>query len=250
MEPGEQPDVIRFPNGRTALVASVRDSHELSDVLIEMELQPSASAILLIGGADGLKCASLERLRPLFAEILAPLAQELGSIVVDGGTDSGVMRLMGQARTAIKGKFPLVGVAVRDLVTLSKSTAPPTHDALIRLEPHHTHFVLVPGCRWGDESPMLVDTARHLAIGGTPVVVLVNGGDVAWEDISESVAAGLPVIVIGGTGRVADQLAAAIAGDDSDPRAVKLANSGFLQSLNLSDCAEKLPVVIKKALSR
>ena len=144
----------------------------------------------------------------------------------------------------------LVGVAVRDLVTLSKSTAPPTHDALIRLEPHHTHFVLVPGSRWGDESPILVDTARHLAIGATPVVVLVNGGDVAWKDVTESVDAGLPVIVIGGTGRVADQLAAAIAGDDSDPRAVKLANSGLLQSLSLSECAEKLPVVLKKALSR
>ncbi|UXE59643.1 MAG: hypothetical protein KA717_28380 [Woronichinia naegeliana WA131] len=34
----------------------------------------------------------------MFSKVLAPLAQELGVIVADGGTDAGVMRLMGQRR--------------------------------------------------------------------------------------------------------------------------------------------------------
>ena len=62
--------------------------------------------------------ADMARLRPLFVETLAPLAEALGAFVVDGGTDAGVMRLMGQAHAETGATFPLIGVAVTGMVAL------------------------------------------------------------------------------------------------------------------------------------
>ena len=103
----------------------------------------------------------MNRLFPIFVEVLAPLAEDLGAAIVDGGTDAGVMRLMGQARHETNATFPLVGVsAVGTVVLPGASSSPP--DAA-PLEPHHTHFILVPGSEWGDESPWLPRVASGLA---------------------------------------------------------------------------------------
>src|SRR5439155_8336988 len=108
--------------------------------------------LLLIGGAGGLSERDQARLRPLFEASVAPVIDSLGAIAVDGGTDAGVMRLLGRARATTGGSFPLVGVVARGTVQL------PGEDPVPRacpLEPNHTHFVLVPGRLWGDESPWL-----------------------------------------------------------------------------------------------
>jgi hypothetical protein len=54
--------------------------------------------VVIGGGASLISEEDLQRLQRLFSKVLAPLAQELGVIVADGGTDAGVMRLMGQRR--------------------------------------------------------------------------------------------------------------------------------------------------------
>ncbi len=77
-----------------------------------------------------------------------------------GGTDAGIMRFMGQARTEIGGTFPWIGVAAIDTVILPDLPPPPSSDAE-PWESHHTHFVLVPGSNWGDESPWLARTASY-----------------------------------------------------------------------------------------
>ena len=106
---------------------------------------------MVIGGASLISEEDLQRLQRLFSKVLAPLAQELGVIVADGGTDAGVMRLMGQAREEVQGSFPLVGVSPVGLVRLPDVETSSTE--LTDLESHHTHFFLVSGDEWGDESP-------------------------------------------------------------------------------------------------
>ena len=59
--------------------------------------------LVLVGGASGISKADMSRLQRLFVEAIAPIAQELGVAVVDGGTDAGIMRFIGQARTEIGG---------------------------------------------------------------------------------------------------------------------------------------------------
>lgn len=239
---------IVFAGGLTADATLVRRAGELPGALREMGLQRSRPTLVVVGGAAGLRQPDLHRLRPLFVDRLAPLTQELGASVVDGGTDTGVMRLMGQARAEAGADFPLIGVAALGTVTfpganLSQPGATP-------LEPHHTHFVLVPGFRWGDESPWLTRTAKVLARRVPSVTILVDGGETAWEDVSQSIRVKRPVVVIGGTGRVADILAATLAGEDGGGRARELAASGLLRVVHCSEPFATLRTVIEGILSK
>jgi len=130
--------------------------------------------------------------------------------VVDGGTNAGVMAMMGQARTQIKGTFPLLGVAAVDTVELTLNPGRPKNDAQrAALEPHHTHIILVPGQHWGAESPWLAQVATVLARGHPSVTILINGGQISRQDVDYSLRAKRPVIVVAGTGRLADELVAA-----------------------------------------
>ncbi len=72
-----------------------------------------------------------------------------------------------------------------------------------------------------------------LADGVSSMTLLVNGGDIAWQDVSESVAAGRPVLVIAGSGRTADTLADALRREATDERAAELAQTGLLHAADL-----------------
>jgi hypothetical protein len=243
----EKPFEVAFPNGSKARAVRVSSSGELPAALRGLELGRSRPVLVLVGGAGGLDDASMPPLRPLFSEALAPLAEASGVAVADGGTDAGVMRLMGRARAGMGATFPLVGVAAIGTVILPN--APPPRPDAAPLEPHHTHFVLVPGLDWGDEARWLVRVASALADGSPSVTVLINGGDTAWEDVSHSVEAGRTVIAVSGSGRAADALTGALRGEANDGRARELARSGLLRAVDLSAGADTLAGIIEGILS-
>jgi hypothetical protein len=167
--------------------------------------------------------------------------------VVDGGTDAGVMRLMGRARSETRATFPLIGVAAIGTVTLP-GASPPRPDAA-PLEPNHTHFVLAPGSEWGDDSSWLARSASVLAEGAPSVTVVVNGGEHTWTDVSQSVRADRPVIAVSGSGRAADALANVLRGEAPDWRAKELAASGLVQAVDMAAGSDVLTRVIEKFLS-
>ena len=152
--------------------------------------------------------------------------------MVDGGTDSGVMQVMGQARDSAGASFPLIGVAAEGTVIVPG--APPAPDAAA-LEPHHTQVILVPGDTWGDESPWLSSVATAIADSRPSLTLVVNGGQITYDDIEHSLQAGRPVIVLAGTGRTADAIAAAAHGRAEDPRAARVAASPGTRIASLDD---------------
>ncbi|MEC4817205.1 MAG: hypothetical protein SAK29_28640 [Scytonema sp. PMC 1069.18] len=238
---------LSFNQGQTATVARVSESTELSNVLAQMGLIGSRPILVLVGGASLISEADFRRIQSLFLEVLAPLAESLGAYIVDGGTDAGVMQLIGNARQQTKSTFPLIGVAPIGKVILPNQTEA-TDDAA-PLEQHHTHFVLVPGSNWGDESPWIVQVATILAGGAPSVTVLINGGEITFLDATNSVIAGRLVIVIAGSGRTADKLVSALHGEATDKRAEQLAASGKLQIIHLEAGVEKLTHIITHLLS-
>jgi hypothetical protein len=129
--------------------------------------------------------------------------------VVDGGTDSGVMQLLGRARADLRAAFPLVGVAAEKKIVLPGDGTEQVDRA--PLEPNHSHLCWCQVAR-GDESPWLARMATALAGGLPSVTVLINGGAIALQDVAHSLAAGRPVLVIAGSGRTADRIAAALKG--------------------------------------
>ncbi len=237
-----------FANQLTAKAIHVHSFVELSESLPKIGLHRSYPTLVLVGGASGIGEADMIRLRQLFVEEIAPLAQEIGIAVVDGGTDAGIMQLIGQARTQICGTFPLIGVAAIGTVILPNA-APPNSEAA-PLEPNHTHFVLVPGSNWGDESPWLSRLAGVLSDGFPSVTVVVNGGEITFQDVSNSVLEDRPVLTLDGTGRTADQLAAALRGEATDWRAKQLAASGKMHAIDLIEYPTRLTDVIRGILSK
>ena len=242
----QHPVSIEFESGPTAKALYPQANTDLESALELLGLKSPRPVLVVVGGASLLSDAARERLRSLFLDVLAPLAESLNACVVDGGTDAGVMQMMGQARHKIGATFPLIGVIPAGLATLPNQE-PPAADAA-PLEPNHTHFFLVPGCQWGDESPSIAAIAQTLSGSSPAVTVLINGGQITWVDAAQSVAAKQPVVVVAGSGRTADILAAALNGNVTDDRAPALIESGLLQAVDLH-APETLERVVKQILT-
>ena len=242
----QHPVSIEFESGLTAKAFYPQANTDLESALELLGLKSPRLVLVVVGGASLLSDAARERLRSLFLDVLAPLAESLNACVVDGGTDAGVMQMMGQARHKIGATFPLIGVIPAGLATLPNQE-PPAADAA-PLEPNHTHFFLVPGCQWGDESPSIAAIAQTLSGSSPAVTVLINGGQITWVDAAQSVAAKQPVVVVAGSGRTADILAAALNGNVTDDRAPALIESGLLQAVDLH-APETLERVVKQILT-
>lgn len=239
---------LTFNQEQAAIAITVSETAELPHALANIGLGSSRPILVIVGGASQISDADFIRIQSLFVQVLAPIAETLGACVVDGGTDAGVMRLMGYARNQIKAQFPLIGVAPIGKVIIPEQTTTPSDDAC-PLQSDHTHFVLVPGDNWGDESSWIVDVATVLAGEYPSVTVLINGGEITFADALNSVSAGRLVIAIAGSGRTADKLASALIGGVTDERAIKLAASGKLQTIKLDAEHEELTYTITNLLS-
>ena len=239
---------LTFNQEQAAIAITVSETAELPHALANIGLGSSRPILVIVGGASQISDADFIRIQSLFVQVLAPIAETLGACVVDGGTDAGVMRLMGYARNQIKAQFPLIGIAPIGKVIIPEQTTTPSDDAC-PLQSDHTHFVLVPGDNWGDESSWIADVATVLAGEYPSVTVLINGGEITFADALNSVSAGRLVIAVAGSGRTADKLASALIGGVTDERAIKLAASGKLQTIKLDAEHEELTYTITNLLS-
>ncbi|WP_254721889.1 DUF4231 domain-containing protein [Kovacikia minuta] len=119
------------------------------------------------------------------------------------------------------------------------------------LEPNHTHFVFAPGNKWGDESPWLTTIATTLAGDRRSLTLLINGGEIALVEVVESVKAGRPVVVIAGSGRLADEIATAIRSPEQLPRdeIQALVQSGQFIVFDISNPLTALTNLLRQGLS-
>jgi hypothetical protein len=237
---------INFRNDRTAQVLKLMADQDLAVALSAIGLTENHPVLVVIGGASLISDEDLQRLQRLFSEVLAPLAKELGLIVADGGTDAGVMRLMGNAREEISGTFPLVGFSPDGLVKLPDDETSSTE--LTDLEPHHTHFFLVPGDQWGDESRWLAEIASQMAGDYSSLTVLINGGSIALVDAMENLRVHRPLLVIEGSGRLADEIAEAINYPDQErrPEITELVEMGEITLFGLEGSFTEFEAILRK----
>ena len=198
---------INFP-GREVLCVFPGERSELVQAISELPLNASYPVIVLIGGAIDAQQADATR-RAI--QTISGVAEEMQAAVICGGTDMGVMAEMGRIRWKSGYTFPLIGVAPEALVTWTDG---PHSTRFLwwgkkrwQLEPHYSHFILVPGSEFGAESPWIVDTASILSKNQPSVTILINGGEVSRKDIELSLENGRPVIAVSRTGRLADELA-------------------------------------------
>lgn len=211
----------------------------LPPALRELGIRTGRPVLVAVGGAGGMTPDATGPLAKPAEHVVRALDRWDG-VVVDGGTDSGIMKVMGDARHATGAGLPLVGVAAEGTVIVPGR---PARAGAAPLEPGHTHVILVPGSEWGDESPWLSRVATAIAGGRPSVTLVVNGGQITYRDIDHSLAAGRPVIVLAGTGRAADAIAAATGTatgtgtgtGGQNPRASRIAASPGTRVIQLRD---------------
>jgi hypothetical protein len=220
-------------------VARVAEPGDVPATLKALGIATGRPVLVVVGGADGMSPEHMAALARAVGPVIRALG-DWGAAVVDGGTDSGVMRVIGQAYNTAGASFPLVGVAAEGTVIIPGARPAPDAGPL---DPHHTQVLLVPGDSWGDESPWLSRVATAIAGGRPSVTLVVNGGEIAYADIEHSLEAGRPVIVLAGTGRTADAIAAAARGRDTDPRAARVAAVPGTRVVPLGD-----PAVLRLAI--
>jgi len=197
---------INFPDRQTLGVFPDERSN-LTQAISELGLRGRYPVIVLIGGKIAQHQAAVTRQA---IETISRIAEDMNAVVICGGTDMGVMAEIGQTRSRNQYKFPLVGVTPEDLITWPRG---PRSTKFLwwgqqrwQLESHYSHFILVPGSQFGDESAWISDTATLLSKDHQSVTILINGGEVSRKDIELSLEDGRPVIVLGGTGRLANEL--------------------------------------------
>jgi hypothetical protein len=203
------PIEVRFESGERATLVVGGDGSDPEALLRALGLQPAGPRPVLVvcGGADELTGPELERAKALLGPAVARAADLSDAAIVDGGTASGVMRLVGEAqRERAPAVSVLLGVAPAGRVSL-----PDAHDSAVdgpvELEPHHTHFALADSDEWGGETELLMRLADALADGASVAMVVAGGGEVTKSEALEGVRRGWPVFLIEGTGGTADDLA-------------------------------------------
>lgn len=203
-----QIEKIVFGKNNYAFCALPNDIEELEQTVTQMGLV-DRPVIVLIGGHILPEHANVT-IQAI--DVIAKTAELLDAALICGGTDVGVMAAIGKSRGRNGYQFPLIGIAPEGIVTWPEG---PRNGTLFlsgnereQLEPHHTHFILVPGNEFGDETKWIVRAASMIATGrNKSVMVLANGGKVSQLDVEEGLNADRPLIVLAGTGRLADEIA-------------------------------------------
>ena len=225
-------------------IIGIASESDLQKVLSTSAIKMSLPVLACVGGAAGIADEEMATLAELLTAHVIPLVDKTSVTVVDGGTDSGVMRLIGQARAATNGSFQLVGVAAAGTVRVPDAQKPPSNDAA-EIEPNHTHIVLVPGDSWGDETPWLSAVAATIAADMPSATLVVNGGAITLDDALASLRARRPVIVLAGSGRAADEIAGARTGQPAGDPAQEVADSPLTTIVSMRDQASVLTAITR-----
>jgi hypothetical protein len=198
---------IQFPANKS-LGVFPQDRAQLPQALLELGLAAGRPVIVLIGGY--IPDANVEVTQNAI-ETIAVYAEENKALIICGGTVVGIMGSIVSTRLAHGYQFPLLGITLKNLASWPKG---PRSNRFLwwgrqrwPLSTGYSHFMLVPGDRFGEDSPWLADAATSLSQGSRSVTVLANGGGVARKDIGFSLECGRSVIALAGTGRLADEMA-------------------------------------------
>lgn len=188
---------ISLQQGVTVGAANISENDEIQNALTELGIPHPKTAIVLVGGAGGIEAEDEFPMKKAI-NIVARLAEETQSAIVDGGTQAGIMMEIGEQRKNNNFTFPLIGVVFDSLII----TEPPKSI----LDSNHTHFFLIPGSDWGDESGWIAKIATAIAGDEKSITVLVNGGNISRTDVEYGLLENRPAYIMRGTGRLADEI--------------------------------------------
>lgn len=161
---------------------------------------PAHTTAVVINGETGDNSGfPAGRVRETLRSVVRELAGCSGPVLVSGGTRAGIFALLGEVVSEFGFAGPVIGVVPAGKINRTDSTP---------LEPHHTDVLMVDGQAWGDETPTMLALCRELDRRGPVVALVAGGGRQTTVEVEGHRADRRPVVVLRGTGRAADELAA------------------------------------------
>jgi hypothetical protein len=215
-------ETIQLPSGSQAYAVRIPQGVAAGRIVGALGLPRPRALLVLNGGTAELEDQLKRQLGRQIADGLARAAAEEQITLVTGATDAGVFTLLGQGLNAWGRTAPCIGVTVD---ALSLRPGHPQGEA--PLEPHHSHFVLVEGQKWGDETKTMYAIVQELAHHSPSVTVFAGGGEVVKSEMEANVGLGRTMILLAGSGRTTDAVLAARAGQQQDDqRLAAIARAG------------------------
>lgn len=238
------PTTIRFPNGNTASVLRVPRGVPASSIVAGLHLAPARAVLVLNGGTATLSEAVATDLANALRDGVARVAAEEQILVITGATDAGIFQLFGEGIAQYGRSAPCIGVAVESLVTW-----PGKQDGEAPLEPHHSHFILVEGENWGDETGTMYALAEVLGHDAPSVAVFAGGGNICIEEMQKNVIQGREMVLLAGSGRATDAVIATKQGHTSDDaRIATVAERGRIHTVDLADGPRAVGATLRETL--
>jgi len=185
------------PNPRRIVVAAAPGS--VDHLLADLDLPEPATTLVVNGGTSDDPDFPVEAVTVALRAVLAELSRRPGPVIISGGTDAGLFRQLGAVVAEVGFNGPVVGVVPAGKINSPDGTT---------LERRHTHALLVAGDRWGDETMTMLELCRLLDRRGPAVALVAGGGSRTRVEIDGHRADHRPVLVLAGTGRLADELGA------------------------------------------
>jgi len=240
---------ISFPNGNRALAVIPPYSSSATDLVRALGIQNPRSLIMIAGGAARMVSLIHANLTRLFIDGIAHIAATRHALVIDGGTQSGVMELMGMGIAQQPQRPPLLGISpIENIIYPGKTPLRATNE-LTPLDPNHSHFVLVDSNEWGGETETMYALAEVYSQSCPSVAILVNGGAIAKNEILYNVRQNRPIIVVEGSGRLADDVVDVLHNKsklDSDLDLTEIIKKGKLHVFPITASPEELEQFIQR----
>ncbi len=235
---------IQFADNREATGLWVTPNTPTQAIIDALQIPHPRAVLLLNGGTGGMDASVHSRLARMLQDGLARVVSEEQITVITGGTDAGIFHLFGQGRAQWRCSAPCIGVAVAGLITW-----PGYQQGETPLEPHHSHFILVEGQQWGDETTTMYAVADGLAKDCPSLAVFASGGEIAISEMQANVRQGRPMILLGGSGRATEQVLAARNGQSvEDKRIAEIAQFAGIIPLDLHEQPDLLRQLVRQRL--
>ena len=192
--------IVEFPNGNKSSYVTVSKSVDIKATIETLAL-PSPRAMLIVnGGTTELDRSAAERLKKIYRHLAKFIIDE-SITVVTGGTNADLFGLFGKALRKLGGPVaPCIGVTVKGKAGVD------------RLETNHTHFILVDGDRWGDETSVMYSLIWALSNHCPSLAFFAGGGEITIKEMHQNVVQNREMVFLAGAGALTDNIIAAKAG--------------------------------------
>jgi hypothetical protein len=191
-----------------ATIVDIDPQKKLEEQVAQLPL-PKVPAIILLGDFD----PNLNgKVAAICSRVLAAIALEPGALIVDNARCSSCAALMGKAADDEDVTPPLLGIVSHDW---PQANTDPNHDRILRLP-----------AEWTETTKFTFQVIDALAAQssefGQPIAVLFGGGAAEKQAVIRctSPRRNWPIIVIKGSGGLADQIAQAIVPADGAPAVI------------------------------